>query len=260
MSTLEQCQAEFVAALRDPDRQPPLSLTPNRPRRFNVYRNNVYAGLIGVLEARYPAVQRLVGTEFFGAMARIFIDAAPPRSPVLLKYGADFPEFLAGFAPVSDVPYLVDVARLERQMHAARHAADIAGVRASALAAVAGLQTDFCIDLAPSVSVVASNFPIFSLWRANVIDEGGNQPCSYSGAQTVLVTRPALTPEAVLISESFGVFIACLRDGKPVSAAAAAAFAISPDFPLDRTLALLITQKAIASVTPLRARTQEIEQ
>ena len=44
-------------------------------RRFAVYRNNVAAGLIRALEARFPVTRRLVGDDFFRAMAGGFVAA-----------------------------------------------------------------------------------------------------------------------------------------------------------------------------------------
>ena len=121
-------QATFVAALRDPEASVPGSLAgPDRTpvaRRFAVYRNNVAAGLIGVVAGAFPAVQRIVGEEFFKAMARAYVLAHPPESPVLMDYGADFADFIAGFEPAASVPYLADVARIERAWREAYHAAE----------------------------------------------------------------------------------------------------------------------------------------
>ena len=44
-------------------------------RRFSVYRNNVAVGLIGALEARYPASRRIAGDDVFRAIARAFVCA-----------------------------------------------------------------------------------------------------------------------------------------------------------------------------------------
>ena len=56
-------------------------------RRFAVYRNNVAVGLIGALEARYPVSRRIAGDDLFRAMARAFVRAHKPRSPVMIAYG-----------------------------------------------------------------------------------------------------------------------------------------------------------------------------
>jgi hypothetical protein len=66
-------------------------------RRFAVYRNNVAVGLIGALEARYPVARRIAGDDLFRAMARAFAGAHRPRSPVMIAYGGEFPEFVAEY-------------------------------------------------------------------------------------------------------------------------------------------------------------------
>ena len=50
-------------------------------RRFGVYRNNVYASLIDVLAGRFPVVARLVGEEFFRAMARAYVEQSRRARP-----------------------------------------------------------------------------------------------------------------------------------------------------------------------------------
>jgi hypothetical protein len=91
----------FAAALGEPSASPP-AMTHGRlgapdASRFAVYRNNVAVGLIGALEARYPVSRRLTGDELFRAMARAFAHAHRPRSPVMIAYGAEFPEFVADY-------------------------------------------------------------------------------------------------------------------------------------------------------------------
>jgi hypothetical protein len=254
MSGLSDSQSAFVSALREPGQAPPEPIAwhgAQAPlKRFNVYRNNVYAGLIGVLEARYPAVQRLVGEEFFKAMARMFIDQSPPASPVLLQYGGGVPEFLSGFAPLADEPYLADVARLEWAMHRARHAADSAPLRAGDLAALAGHDAaNLRLRLASAASLVVSVYPVFSIWRANASPDQCAGPMTFSGAESVLVTRPVLVPEAIRLPEGYTEFIAALLAGERLSTAAGSACTAVPDFALHRAIALLITQKAVVAAT-----------
>jgi Putative DNA-binding domain len=91
----------FAAALDDPSGATP-AMTRGRvgapdARRFAVYRNNVAVGLIGALEARYPVSRRIAGEELFRAMARAFARARKPRTPVMIAYGGEFPEFVAEY-------------------------------------------------------------------------------------------------------------------------------------------------------------------
>src|SRR5919108_3746086 len=98
MYQLASVQDAFADAVRDASLRVPLPVAgaarQTSDRRFAVYRNNVVASLTSALAERFPVVQRLVGEEFFRAMARAYVTQEPPRSPVLLHYGATFPAFV----------------------------------------------------------------------------------------------------------------------------------------------------------------------
>ena len=100
MLPLPDTQAAFAKALLDPQLPVPPHLrslgAPAGEDRFAVYRNNVMVALTEGLRDAYPVVCRLVGDEFFRAMAGIFARSHPPRSPVMLEYGDGFAEFIAG--------------------------------------------------------------------------------------------------------------------------------------------------------------------
>lgn len=119
-------QAAFHAALWSS--APPPGLTApdpaEVPRRLAVYRNNVRHGLIEALRRCFPAVERLVGPEFFAAMAGVFAAALPPRSPVLHDCGDMLSSFVGRFPPAAGLAWLPDVARLERLHAEVVHAAD----------------------------------------------------------------------------------------------------------------------------------------
>jgi Putative DNA-binding domain len=91
----------FATALADPAAATP-AMTHGRmgapdARRFAVYRNNVAVGLIGAIEARYPVSRRIAGDDLFRAMARGFVRTHRPRTPVMIAYGEEFPEFVADY-------------------------------------------------------------------------------------------------------------------------------------------------------------------
>ncbi len=80
----------FAAGLLNPARPLPVAVIDNTPRRYAVYRNNVTVGLVRAMEGNFPAVRRLLGHEYFAGLARDFVQAHPPQSPLLFLYGADF--------------------------------------------------------------------------------------------------------------------------------------------------------------------------
>jgi Putative DNA-binding domain len=135
--------------------------------RLNVYRNTFIGSLTTVLRLAYPAIHRLVGAPFFESAARIFIEAAPPESAWLDDYGAGYPEFLAGFPPAASLAYLPGVARLERAVNRALHAAGADPIEVSRLAGIEAAdhaRVQFVPH--PSVGLVAAEYPVDAIWRA----------------------------------------------------------------------------------------------
>lgn len=243
-------QAEFLNAVLDADRPPPDGLIGPRGapagKRFDVYRNNVAASLTAALEAGFPVVRKLVGEDFFAAMAGVFLRAHPPAIPVLAQYGDALPAFLEAFPPAASVPYLPDVARLELALRRAYHAADATPFDADALATLppdrlmaAGLA------FAPAVAVVTSPWPIHGIWRSNT--EAGAPPPG-TGPEAVLITRPHFDPVLTVIGPAEVAFVLAIGDGAGLGDATQAATGIDAGFDLTRTLGLLLAQGAVTTV------------
>ncbi len=232
-------QAAFQAALLNPEAAIPAGLVDpfKRPagRRFSVYRNNVTASLTRALEDGFPILQQIVGPEFFAAMALVFLRQHPPRSQVLMFYGADMPEFLQTFPPVAHLGYLPDVARLELALRNAYHAADAQPLTAGTLAT---LSPDAFIAarlrLAPAVQVITSRWPLYDIWRTNT--DKATTPLVMA-AQSVVILRPEFDPTPHLLPEGGARFLAALAAAKSVEQAVDDA---GPAHDLARTLALMI--------------------
>ena len=245
MPRFTETQAAFAGAVRRADEALPEGVTSHsaaKPtRRFNVYRNNFYASLIDVLAGRYPVVQRLVGEEFFRAMAKVYVDEQPPRSAMILAYGGGFADFLDRFPPVSDVPYLPDIARLEWARHAAYHAADATPLGAEDFAAIPGEQVaTLNLSLHPSLSVVASAFPIVSIWETNMFDDEVRPVGADAGAEAAMIVRPELRVEVRCLPPGAAAFIGVLTDGHSLGEAAERASASDERFDLAGNIAGLI--------------------
>jgi len=246
-------QGAFVAAIFNPEQAVPKGLTsrtgPRPLKRFNVYRNNVFVSLIEALEGRFPAVCRLVGEEFFRAMARAFIENHPPRSPVLLHYGGEFPGFLDGFEPAESVPYLADVARLEWSWNEAYHAPDASPLCADEMSALASADiANATITLHPSLRSVASNFPVVTLWTAMTDETDLDENTLDAGPEDALILRPELDVEVRQLPVGAVTFIASLGAGKTLLQAAEAAGAENPEFDLSANLTGLMQCGAICDI------------
>lgn len=218
-------------------------------RRFAVYRNNVAHGLTRALAQRFPVVERLVGAEFFAAMARVFIAAHPPHSPVLFRWGGEFPAFLERFPPVAALPYLPEVARLEGLRGEAYHAADAAPVTAAALAAAAGAAGGLRIGLHPSLRLFRSRFSAVTIWGANQPGAGPAGPLVADRAEMAVILRD--TGDAVpVLAVTVGdlVLVETLSAGGTLMAAAAAAALAEPGHAPGPILQSLARHGAIISL------------
>lgn len=231
----------FAAALAaGPGHLPPGLVAPpgaSLAGRFAVYRNNVAAARAGALEAGFPAACRIVGTDFFRAMALAFAAAHPPRSPVLLDYGAGFAAFAQAFPPAATVPYLADVMRLEFARLRACHAADApplaaAGLAGLAPAAVASLR----LRLHPAAHIVRSHHPVLTIWAMNAGDLTP-APVGHLPGEDVLVLRPGLAITQRCLPPGGAAFLLALQAGETLAAAVAAATGAAPDFDLAPSLA-----------------------
>ncbi|MBS0597581.1 MAG: putative DNA-binding domain-containing protein [Proteobacteria bacterium] len=248
MARLAERLEEFASALLDPDRAIPAGLVgpdgETSARRFAVYRNNVFVGLTDALRAGFPRLVRLVGDEFFAAMARVFAAARPPSSPVLLHYGAEFPDFIASFPPAESLPYLADVARIERAATEAYHEREAAPLTPSALADVPPEQTPWLrFRLHPSVRLVRSPFPAFTIWRMNAAD-ATPAPVDLSEAQDTMVLRPDAEVDVRHMLPASHDFVATLGQGLTLSQALETALAVDGDFDLSENLRELIQMGA----------------
>jgi hypothetical protein len=245
-------QASFAAALLDAQRAVPAALTSHSARvpekRFAVYRNNVVTGLIDSLACRFSASQRIVGEDFFRAMASVYVTAQPPRSPLLIQYGDSFPDFIDTFEPAKVVPYLADVARLEAARTRSYHAADaeplgllkLRSVREDAINALRFVSH-------PSAQIVRSTYPIVTIWAMNAGEKELAAISDWRG-EDALVTRPSFEVLVRSLPSGGAAFLAALFRGEDLSAAAHAAIAEGGEFDLAANIAGIVESGAVADL------------
>ncbi len=245
-------QSVFADALLDPERAPPPGLrVADAAERFAVYRNNVVSGLSRALAAGFPAVEAIVGTEFFAAMAALFVRRHLPQSPVLLDYGTALPDFLQTFAPAAELPYLADVARLELAYTRAFHAADAMPLPPETLGRIAATSlAALRLRLHPSLQVLCAAYPVATIWAMNTGRAPLTEITDWSG-EDILVLRPQLTVDVIVLAPGEATFLLALQAGETLEAAASAALACSDDtFNLGAALAALFTRGAVTTLDP----------
>jgi hypothetical protein len=173
MLTLERLQHTIANAVLDKSHiglSPLLEVGPADPiRRLRIYRNNTRASLTSTLIAVFPATAQLVDERFFRYAANEFIRFHPPTEPRLVRYGAEFPNFLRTFEGLAEMPFVSETARLE---WAIAEALDAASPPAMPLTALDGAgETTPKLVLQPSLRFVISHWPVLSIWSAH--QEGG---------------------------------------------------------------------------------------
>lgn len=246
MHDLRQTQAHFADALRSargdlPDifgHAPGLSIS----KRFDVYRNNVRSSLIEALEQTFPAIERLVGAEYFKAVAVIFIEDNLPRQGMLIGYGKGFPEFLEGREELASFPYLGDVARLELSWLSAYHAEDVRPLRGSDFSAVAPESIDnLALQLHPSVHLLAPKLPIYEIWKRNL--EEDVLPISLEpGEEHLLIFRPQIDVAVTQIAPDAMAFLLACKAKRTIAEALAESQKRNPAFDLTQTFSWFILQ------------------
>jgi hypothetical protein len=256
-STAVVMQRGLAAALLDPAVEPPSSTVARHGKsvngRFNVYRNNVVVSLIEALAAIYPAVQRLTGHDFFRAMARMHIRETPPASPLLFEYGRDFPSFIDRYPYAQEVPWLGDVARIERAWLDACHAADAPPLAPDALAHVSQADlSELRFAAHPAARVVRSRYSAGSIFTVNRAADPVIQ-MDASAAEDVLITRPGMEVELRYLPVGGAAFLQRLLAGASLGIAASEALEAHPSFDLAANLSGLIQAGA---VTDIRLRNQ----
>jgi hypothetical protein len=243
----------FAEALGDPSAAPPTTTRGRMgapdARRFSVYRNNVAVGLIGALEARYPVTRRIAGDNLFRAMARAFVHAHKPRSPVMIAYGEEFPEFIAGCNGVE--PCLIDVARLENAWVEAYHAEDAPAATVAELAALSpDCLPETRIAFHPAARLLRFATSAASAWSSAQQSDCPTTPIA-AIREDVLVTRPDYDVRVRILPPLAHDFALRLREGATLIEAAQALN--DPAFDFGAHLVGLVESGAVAAVIAGRA-------
>ncbi len=249
--TWAETQADFAAAILDTELPPPaevIDCSESRGRSgFAVHRNNSLAGLVDALQERFPVTCRLVGEEFFRAMARLYVNEHPPRSPLLMHYGDDLPSFIDLFRPAKDVPYLCDVARLEAARSHAYHAPEYRSLQLQELASTPLESfTEMCLTLHPSTRILRSLYPVADIWTAHQHPAAVTPPSDWD-AQDVLIVRPDAQVQLRVLGPGVYAFVRALLDHRCVQDAAQVACADSSQFNPGRSLVDLFGLGAVVA-------------
>lgn len=242
----------FAAGLLNPDIKKPNEVVgpggSAADKRYNVYRNNVTVSLINALADIFPGVQKITGEEYFRAMAREYVRAHPPLSPLLFRYGQDFAEFIERFEPAKTMPYLADMARVERGWLTAYHAADIEPLDAAKLGAVDPARlAEVSFVPHPATFILNSAFPVHDIFlmNRNFMEVA---PLDMNIGHSLMLTRPQLDIRIVQLEQPDYAFMESIMQGQILGQAAAMGSQMDPNFDLNNALTMLLSTGATKAI------------
>ncbi|MGQ0741060.1 MAG: HvfC/BufC N-terminal domain-containing protein [Alphaproteobacteria bacterium] len=215
-------------------------------KRFAVYKNNVYSRLVDALRDSFPAVERLVGEEFFRYAAVEYVSHTPPRTGTLLTYGESFSEFLATFMPAKSVPYLSDVARLEYLYLESYHAPDVPPV--FALPAAADPERVW-LSLHPSARLMTSPFQVSRIWELNRGDAEFGSITLSPPREYLLIIRPAREVEVRRLSLGAYAALRAMANGGSIAEAQREAEGAASNFNFRTHLEALVKAGTFTAAT-----------
>jgi Putative DNA-binding domain len=249
VSDLATFQRAFATAIVDPAARHELAARPG----FSVYRNTCAFGALDALRAAYPTVAMLLGGMRFDRVALDFSRRHPPSSPVLAEYGEGFADHLEDQPWIRELPYLPDVARLDRLRLESHGAPDATALAGSELAGVdADAWMTLRLGLHPAARFAWLSTPAMTIWLAHSDGEPGESLAPEWQAEGALFTRPGSAVSAVMIDRPEHRLLFGLRLGETIGEAAAAVVATYPDTELSRLFARLIELGAFLSLETQR--------
>ena len=140
-----------------------------RVERLEVYANDYYWRLAGVLELHFPVVAWMLGHGEFHNLVTDYVLTTPPRDGDLRRYSEGFPSFLSQHEEGEKQPELVEVAWIELDRVQLLDVADVPALGAEALAALSldqWPQLRFCVAKSMRMRGCSRPFsPMFELCR-----------------------------------------------------------------------------------------------
>jgi len=262
--SLRDTQAAFSAAIRSEDARSIAGLVVAGgiapEERIQIYRNNHRIGALDVMQATYPVILRLGGSEWFRQSVLRYQQRHPSRSGDLQFFGEEYPSFLRADLAGTLHAYFHDVATLEWAYQLVLTAEECGPVDLGVLKAVDPDDYERLRFVPrPALRLVESPFPIFAIWHANQpslnspAERPGAEVCPAeirldAGASRVLLIRRRDHVELRELSRANSLLLRQFEAGAPLGAAAEAMASEDGDFDLPSCLRELLGLEAIAAI------------
>jgi hypothetical protein len=242
MASLHDLQREFASALRDPAGGCAVEPRAN----LDIYRHNTLTQFGRALEISYPVLRQRVGPDYFRQLVHHYRLKHPSRSGDLHWAGREFAPFLAEYLAGGDYLWLADLARLEwlRELAAVSEVKPPVGADVLGKFAQSELE-DLVFELQPSLGLLESPFPVFTVWRANQQADAPPVDQSLGMERGIVHSRDDELRVLPLTAELFS-YLSALQGGSPLGEAMARGGL--DDAGLLRGLQLLFEEQLVCSV------------
>jgi hypothetical protein len=215
MASLRELQHSFAAALRDPTRVCTVTPVDN----LGIYRNNASHNFAAALAGSFPVLRRRVGDDYFRQLAALYRERHPSRSGDLHWVGRWFAPFLEEHLAEGDYAWLAELARLEWAREESAVSAELPALGPEVLAAHPPEALEhLSFGLQPSLRLVESAYPVFSVWMANQIENAPPVDQFLGPEQGLSRIRSEFVEIQNLPSDVFS-YISALANGIPLGEA-----------------------------------------
>jgi hypothetical protein len=171
-----------------------------------------------------------------------------PYAPLRVPGTKSRRRFLRRKGKAVSIEYVADIAELERARGKAKYAADALPIDAHAFPLLpAERLMGLRLVLHPSIFLVASRFPIVTIWEANQSEHENGRIHRWS-AECALVTRPFLEVEVRRPPPGGHAFISALSQERAIAEALDTATAADPKFDIAINRALLIEANVVIGI------------
>lgn len=182
---------------------------------LEIYRNNSRGVRARALQEIYPVCRRVLGADCFGAVVAQWIRMTPSVDGDLNLEGGGIPEVLDALVAerpeYTALPWLPDLARLERSLHQAYYRPNAPLLDLTPLESVADPGRLYP-RLTPSLDLLRSDWPVLRIWEDH---QPGGEPgpvADISGPWHLVIHRPHFQPRAEAVSvDLFSLLEACLE-------------------------------------------------
>lgn len=221
--------------------------------RLNIYRNGYFRSAIETLVSNYPAVYTLLGSELFRHLAKQFVVQHPPSFGSLVGYGVEFPAFLETSDVRHQLPYLSDIAKLDRgwlQVYFAADCEPLTPGRVYELLSLGGDTGLEKIGVVSALTLVSLSYPISVVWQLLKDNGGLDKAIELSpGAEHALIWRSGdIVLVRVLPAHEFS-FFSCLLAGMSFEEAVESISEANDEYDMGAFFSELITAEILAIKT-----------